>query len=87
MNPALRIWLLTALVYGAVAALLIFVLIPAAYNAGLLAARPGWDLTSYQRAALPRAVIGFFLLGGVLTYARRYAERSRPGGAGAAPRH
>ena len=75
----LRVWLLTALIYGVAAALLIYLAIPRAYDAGVLSPRPGWDVARYQKSAVPRALIGFVLLGGVLTFTALQNERRQSG--------
>lgn len=80
MLRLLRLWLVTLIVYGAVAALLIFVAVPKGYDAGVLWPRPGWNVRSYQRRAVPLAVAGYVVLAAALSLA------SRGGGTAAAPR-
>ena len=75
----MRIWLLTALIYGAGAALLFFLAIPRGYDGGLLSPRPYWDVARYQRSAVPRAAAGFVIVGAVLTFHALSSRRSANG--------
>jgi hypothetical protein len=80
MLRILRLWFVTLLVYGAVVALLIFVAVPKGYDSGVLWPRPGWNVRSYQRRALPLAAAGYVVLAAALSLA------SRGGKAPTAPR-
>ncbi|MBC8139874.1 MAG: hypothetical protein H7Y38_00375 [Armatimonadetes bacterium] len=82
MPPPLKISLLTAFWYGALSALLIFVVAPWLHAGAGYAFRDGVTLPIYQRNALVSAVIGYVLLCGVLIWgdaSRRNSAANAPG--------
>ncbi len=79
MPQQLKIFLLTALWYGVLSALLIFVVAPWLHSGAGYAFKDGVTLPMYQRNALVSAAIGYVLLCGVLIWGRPKNATNTPG--------